>query len=213
MKTKIISLLSLALLLWTCKKDDNIKPLLSITGKDTVKIELNSKYTEPGFTATDDTDGDISSKVVVKSNLNIDKVGYYELYYSVADESGNISESPKRIVYVYNSSNIYNGTWDSKDTSLFPSKGAFDITLLADSFTNNKINFSRLSSQSIYSSYCMVSSEVIEFPLQTVKYNDSLSLTLQGNGAILDSNRILIHYLEFSESVVSFNKVTLNREP
>ena len=78
---------------------DNLKPTINLLGEDKVILDFNQNYKEPGFTATDNYDGDITNKVIVKNNVNIKKTGTYKVSYKVSDSNGNF-EKKERIVIV-----------------------------------------------------------------------------------------------------------------
>lgn len=78
---------------------DNLKPTINLLGEDKVILDFNHAYKEPGFTATDNYDGDITNKVIVKNNVNIKKPGTYKVSYKVSDSNGNF-EKKERIVIV-----------------------------------------------------------------------------------------------------------------
>ena len=78
---------------------DNLKPTINLLGEDKVILDFNQAYKEPGFTATDNYDGDITNKVIVKNNVNIKKTGTYKVSYKVSDSNGNF-EKKERIVIV-----------------------------------------------------------------------------------------------------------------
>ena len=77
---------------------DNINPEIKLTG-DSVSIYVGDNYTEPGYSASDNYDGDITNNVIVTNNVDNTKVGKYEVVYSVIDTSNN-SVEVKRIVEV-----------------------------------------------------------------------------------------------------------------
>ena len=64
-------------------------PVITLVGEGVITIEVGSTYSEPGYTAIDDEDGDITGKVETSSNLNINKVGTYTIEYIVIDSSNN----------------------------------------------------------------------------------------------------------------------------
>lgn len=68
---------------------DLIKPELNINSDDHIYLYLNENFDMPTFNATDNVDGDITNKVKVNSNINIKKVGEYNITYSVKDSSNN----------------------------------------------------------------------------------------------------------------------------
>jgi hypothetical protein len=80
--------------------NDNSAPIISLLGQDTVRIELGSSYTDAGATAYDPSEGDITSRIVVTSDLELGGSGIYTYEYNVTDFSGNKAATVKRIVYV-----------------------------------------------------------------------------------------------------------------
>lgn len=74
------------------------KPKIELTG-GTQTVYLGGKYTDAGYKATDNCDGDLKSKVKVTNNVNMNKAGTYEVIYEVTDASGN-TETVKRSVKV-----------------------------------------------------------------------------------------------------------------
>ena len=65
--------------------DDPVPPELNLEGKATITIEKGGEYTEPGFTANDNCDGDITEQVVITGEVDTKKVGTYTLTYTVKD--------------------------------------------------------------------------------------------------------------------------------
>ena len=80
-------------------KDDE-KPTITINGNSVLSIPLNTKYQESGASATDNCDGDITSKIEIQSNVNTQVAGEYHVIYRVKDELGN-EASATRTIYVY----------------------------------------------------------------------------------------------------------------
>ena len=64
---------------------DPIAPELNLEGKSTITLNVGDAYTEPGYTANDNCDGDITAKVVVTGTVDTSAVGEYTLTYSVKD--------------------------------------------------------------------------------------------------------------------------------
>ena len=78
---------------------DNENPIIELKDGD-VSIPVGEEYKEPGYSAKDDFDGNISDKVIVNSNLDNNIKGEYEITYEVEDSSGN-KDIKKRKVTVY----------------------------------------------------------------------------------------------------------------
>ncbi len=74
-------------------------PTITLTGDENIIIKQGSSYVEPGYTATDKQDGNITNKVIKKSNVNSNVIGEYEIVYTVMNSKG-LSTSKKRIVSV-----------------------------------------------------------------------------------------------------------------
>jgi hypothetical protein len=80
---------------------DNTNPVIMLKGKSHDTTSLNGAYIDPGATASDDTDGDISSRITVTRVLDKDRVGGNYIYYNVKDAAGNFAQV-SRFVYVRN---------------------------------------------------------------------------------------------------------------
>jgi hypothetical protein len=66
----------------------NAKPYLRLIGDSEVDVMLHDAYVDPGIYAYDDKDGNISSRVTVTSNVNINVAGTYTVTYNVTDSNG-----------------------------------------------------------------------------------------------------------------------------
>jgi VCBS repeat-containing protein len=79
---------------------DAIPPQLTLNGEPTLEIPAGSTFQDPGATAIDNVDGDISANVVTVSGLNASVVGTYTVTYSVTDRAGNAAPPVSRTVRV-----------------------------------------------------------------------------------------------------------------
>ncbi|HSN51625.1 MAG TPA: FG-GAP-like repeat-containing protein [Woeseiaceae bacterium] len=78
---------------------DRNRPEIELLGEASVNIPAGQEYVDPGATAVDDIDGDISDKIEVIGSINSTVVGTQTITYSVADRAGN-SVSITRTVIV-----------------------------------------------------------------------------------------------------------------
>lgn len=78
--------------------EDKEAPKINLKGNSTINISLNSNYQEPGYQAEDNCDGDITSKVVVQNNMNINKAGTYTITYKVTDANNNSTTITRTII-------------------------------------------------------------------------------------------------------------------
>lgn len=82
-------------------------PLITLKGNKDMYIALNQKYVEPGFTAIDNLDGDVSSNVSVEYNVNPSIMGSYHVTYTAKDKTGNTASITRRVNVLRFSTNTY----------------------------------------------------------------------------------------------------------
>lgn len=81
---------------------DVVPPAIALKGYTTVYVTVGSSFKDPGCTASDDVDGDLSSAVKVSGSVNTSVAGTYTLTYSVSDGGGNRAEVQRTVkVYTY----------------------------------------------------------------------------------------------------------------
>lgn len=76
---------------------DTIVPEIKMLGENKYSIYIGDTFNDPGITANDNYDGDISSSVKVDSNLNTNAAGTYTITYNVSDSSGNNTSISREI--------------------------------------------------------------------------------------------------------------------
>lgn len=122
-----------------CKKDENT-PVVTILGKnpDSVIVKTTTGYVDAGATATDIEDGDLTSKIVTATNVNMETVSSYRIYYSVEDAAHNVSEKNTRIVEVIKPDAKYSATFscpgNTSDTITVTSHTAYTALTIANIF-------------------------------------------------------------------------------
>jgi hypothetical protein len=78
---------------------DTIKPVITLKGKNPDTVMLNSAaYTDPGATALDNKDGDISSKIQPTGTVDVTKAGTYTITYTVSDAALNSATATRKVV-------------------------------------------------------------------------------------------------------------------
>lgn len=78
---------------------DAVAPVITLMGDTEMHFTIGQDFAEPGFSATDDVDGDLTSAVTMEGTVDGHKKGTYTLIYRAKDSSGNIGEM-QRIVHV-----------------------------------------------------------------------------------------------------------------
>ena len=80
---------------------DKKAPEITLNGDAEMTVEAGSKFSDPGYTATDNYDGDLTDNVKVSGDkVDKDKAGKYTVTYEVSDSSGNKAKAT-RVVSVY----------------------------------------------------------------------------------------------------------------
>jgi hypothetical protein len=92
---------------------DTIAPVVTLTGAAAMQLTVGDTFTDSGATATDDTDGDLTSKIIVTGAVNTATVGSYTLTYTATDKAGNIGTVSRLIT-------ILAGTTTTSTTSSTP---------------------------------------------------------------------------------------------
>ncbi len=77
---------------------DITPPTITLKGDASITINAGTAYEEPGYTASDNIDGDITDKVVISGSVNIYHAGTYTLTYTVADNYGNTGTAQRTVV-------------------------------------------------------------------------------------------------------------------
>jgi len=80
--------------------DDPVPPEITLMGDETVYMDAGMQYQEPGWTAVDNCDGDVSANVTVTGSVDRYLSGSYELLYTVRDEKGNEATAKRTVVVV-----------------------------------------------------------------------------------------------------------------
>lgn len=76
-------------------------PVITLIGSATINIAIGGTFTDPGATATDDEDGDITANIVVGGDtVDVNTAGTYIITYNVSDAAGNAATQRTRTVIV-----------------------------------------------------------------------------------------------------------------
>ena len=79
---------------------DTTAPIITLNGSATMNLTVGDTFNDPGATATDNVDGDISANIVVTGSVNTQAAGTYTLNYNVSDAAGNAAAQVSRTVNV-----------------------------------------------------------------------------------------------------------------
>ena len=85
---------------------DKENPKLELDGDREIVLSVGSDYTESGYKANDNYDGELTDKVEIINNVDKDKIGEYIISYLVKDTSNNKAKVERVVKVVDNISPI-----------------------------------------------------------------------------------------------------------
>ena len=127
---------------------DTTAPVITLIGSIVIELSVGDTFTDPGATATDNVDGDLTSSITSSGTVDTSMAGEYAILYAVTDAAGNTASVYREInvraaattysISVTASSNSdytlsgtdVNGTVSGDDVSITINKGdtlSFDV--------------------------------------------------------------------------------------
>ena len=79
---------------------DQVSPVITLAGGADYRIFIGEEYSEPGYSASDDVDGDLSSAVRVTGSVNTAWAGIQPVTYEVRDSAGNMTRVLRKVEVV-----------------------------------------------------------------------------------------------------------------
>ncbi len=74
---------------------DTVAPVITLNGANPMELTKGTAYAEPGATATDDTDGDVT--VSITGSVDVNTVGTYTITYKAQDSAGNEATATRTV--------------------------------------------------------------------------------------------------------------------
>lgn len=179
MKKTFLNLSALVIIAGTitlvgCKKDDVTAPVVTLTGDASQTISLNSTYTDPGATATDDRDDEVTVTSDAATVVMKDSAGTYTVTYKSVDEAGNEGKATREVI-VKNDAVAMEGNYDGSETDADGpytyagnSNSAKVVTITASKTKNNRVWINRLGDHANNKVYLDITGNDISIPSQSV---------------------------------------------
>lgn len=79
----------------TIKFSDVTPPVITLLGDAHITLIIGDEFSEPGFSAFDDRDGNITDRVSVDGEVDVMHVGEYTITYTVEDSFGNVAQEAR----------------------------------------------------------------------------------------------------------------------
>jgi len=80
---------------------DQTSPVITLVGDSAITVNLGDSYVEPGFSALDNVENDISSKVAIAGDtIDTNAEGTYTITYNTSDTAGNAALEKTRTITV-----------------------------------------------------------------------------------------------------------------
>ena len=77
---------------------DTVPPEITLEGGETIHLDAATSFADPGFTAWDNVDGDLTETVQVTGEVNIYAAATYVLTYTVTDAEGNVGTAERTVI-------------------------------------------------------------------------------------------------------------------
>lgn len=190
----------------SCKKDDTGNPVVTLKSDDAAHNRVaqfsTATYTDPGATATDDTDGNLTPSV--SGSVNMSSAGEYSLTYTATDAAGNKTEAVRKVTV--DGGMFLAGAYTAEDFSGTTSNGTYAETISSSSTVNNKINFTKFAMYVNGTVYGTVSGTTITIPGQDVTCgNPSASRNFSGSGSYTSGSKgtFTINYTEVTNGTTA----------
>ncbi len=81
----------------TYKVVDKTPPEITLNGGEEITWPLDKEFQDPGYSANDNVDGDLTSKVETESNVDIHTEGTYQITYKVSDSAKNEATAIRKV--------------------------------------------------------------------------------------------------------------------
>ncbi|WP_299895889.1 DUF5011 domain-containing protein [uncultured Aquimarina sp.] len=126
----------------TVRVIDNVAPVITLVGASTITVQQGGSFTDPGATASDNVDGNITASIQTTGNVNVNLPGSYTIRYNVQDAAGNSATEVTRTVIVESNINFNIST----GVLTAPSGAAVELTMVSGGDSSGTANIRATSS-------------------------------------------------------------------
>jgi hypothetical protein len=166
-KTILLSVVIGLCLLLSCKKTtnsnsvnnstatvDQTAPVITLKGQNPDTVFLGTTYyIDPGHTAMDNVEGDISYKVNITGSVSTSTVGNYFKTYNVQDAAGNQAIQITRTVSIQNQGAYLNGIYTAVCSCTASVGSSASATITNNTYQTSVITSSTINNLAILTQY------------------------------------------------------------
>jgi len=99
---------------------ERAKPVVTLLGDNVISVPNGCLYTEPGYSAIDNLNNDITASVLISGTVNTNVVGQYILNYTVKDALNNESSATRTVNVTTDTCNLGVTTNEIEGFTIFP---------------------------------------------------------------------------------------------
>ena len=85
-----------------------VAPIITLIGDNPIVLSVGDSFVDPGATAVDSEDGDITADIIATSNVDTSASGGYQVIYTVTDSDDNTTTKIRRVVVSLENTITYN---------------------------------------------------------------------------------------------------------
>ncbi len=82
----------------TVVKEDKTAPVITLNGNETTYVTVGNEFNDPGVTAMDNCDENLTESVQKEGSVDKNTLGTYTIKYTVTDKAGNKTEKERKVV-------------------------------------------------------------------------------------------------------------------
>lgn len=95
---------------------DGEAPVITLNGNNPMIVKQGDPYNEPGATANDNFDGDVSDDIEISGDVDTSTIGTYTVTYTVSDSVGNVATVERTVNVVEPFGDWYTGEGPPNDS-------------------------------------------------------------------------------------------------
>ena len=156
----------------TVVANDITNPVITLLGKNPDTLQRTTTYNDPGATALDDRDGNITSKITKVSSIDSSKTGTYTITYTVKDLAGNTGTAVRTVI-VINKVGVNEVNTIANSVKVYPSPAYAELNVSIE-------NINQLPAQ--LEIIDMLGRVITKQTINTKNFNEQLNIGQLNNG-------------------------------